>query len=118
MSSQPADGSKGLPGAALAPGCRRRRHRHVALALGWLLRLQVENRTRAFQDADSPFRLTYPADWIEAESLQETLMKVEDPRTSSALKTSLTVESRELDPASPPTLQTLVDRRVTQRRGR
>jgi hypothetical protein len=88
----------------------------VALALGWLLRLQVDNRTRAFQDADSPFRLSYPADWIEAESLQDVLLKVEDPRTVSALKTSLTVESRELDPASPPTLQTLVDRRVTQRR--
>jgi hypothetical protein len=60
--------------------------------------------------------LTYPAGWIGAESLQDVLLKVEDPLTNSALKTSLTVESRELDIGNPPTLQTLVDRRVTQRR--
>ncbi|MDP9373974.1 MAG: hypothetical protein M3Q65_16255, partial [Chloroflexota bacterium] len=29
-------------------------------------------------------------------------------------KTTLSVESRELDPASPPTLQTLIDRRIEQ----
>jgi hypothetical protein len=42
-------------------------------------------------------------------------MKVQDPLTESAFKTSLTIDSRELDPAAPPTLQDLLDRRVEQR---
>jgi hypothetical protein len=40
---------------------------------------------------------------------------VQNPLTESAFKTTLTVESRELDPAAPPTLQTLLDQRVEQR---
>jgi hypothetical protein len=52
---------------------------------------------------------------MDAQSLQDVLLKVEDPQTDSAFKTALTVESRELDPQSPPTLQTLLDRRVEQR---
>jgi hypothetical protein len=87
----------------------------VALALGWALRSQAEGRVRLFQDTNSPFRMAYPAAWGVANSLQDVLLKVQDPQTDSAFKTSLTVESRELDPASPPTLQTLVDRRVEQR---
>jgi hypothetical protein len=50
-----------------------------------------------------------------ADSLQDVLLKVEDPFTDSAYKTAMTVESREIDPASPPTLQALIDRRVEQR---
>jgi hypothetical protein len=87
----------------------------VALALGWALRSQVDGRVTQFQDPNTPFRMTYPAAWSVADSLQDVLLKVQDPRTDSAFKTSLSVESRELDPASPPTLQTLVDRRVEQR---
>ena len=87
----------------------------AALALGWLLRNQIVSRTQVFQDANSPFRMAYPAGWASVESLQDVLLKVEDPQTDSAFKTSLTVESRELDPQNPPTLQTLVDRRVEQR---
>jgi hypothetical protein len=87
----------------------------VALGLGLLLFLRTEGRTRLYQSADTPFRITYPATWIDAESLQDVLLKVEDPRADSAFKTALTVESRDLDPQSPPTLQTLLDRRVEQR---
>jgi hypothetical protein len=87
----------------------------VALGLGLLLYLSVDGRTRLYQSADTPFRITYPARWIDAESLQDVLLKVVDPRADSAFKTALTVESRELDPQSPPTLQTLLDRRVEQR---
>lgn len=87
----------------------------VALALGLLLRLQATNRTTTFKDNDTGFALTYPATWGNAESLQAVLLKVEDPRTASAYKTNLTVESRDLDPQNPPTLQQLVDRRVAQR---
>ncbi|MBK9714081.1 MAG: hypothetical protein IPO81_22675 [Kouleothrix sp.] len=87
----------------------------VALALGWLLRAQVTGRDTLFQDSDSPFRITYPATWSSADSLQDVLLKVEDPQTASAFKTTLTVESRDLDPQSPPTLQDLVDRRVAAR---
>lgn len=86
----------------------------VALALGWLLRVQTENRATVFQDTATRFRIAYPATWGTAESLMDVLLKVENPRTDSAFKTTLTVESRGIDPASPPTLQQLVDRRVAQ----
>ena len=89
----------------------------VALTLGLAMRFQVEGRVKQFQDADSPFRVSYPAAWGFADSLQDVLLKVEDPSTDSAFKTAMTIESRELDPASPPTLQDLVDRRVEQRSG-
>ena len=89
----------------------------VALALGLALRAAVERRVTQFQDPDSPFRMSYPASWGFAESIQDVLLKVENPYTDSAFKSAITVESRELDPASPPTLQTLIDRRVDQRSG-
>jgi hypothetical protein len=87
----------------------------VALALGWLLFLRVDGRTKLYQSADTPLRVAYPATWVDSQSLQDVLLKVEDPRADSTFKTTLTVESRELDPQSPPTLQTLLDRRVDQR---
>jgi hypothetical protein len=86
----------------------------VALSLGWLLRAQVSSRTTVFQDKNTPFTIAYPATWTSASSLQDVLLKVEDPNTTSAFKTALTVTSRDLDPQSPPTLQTLVDRRIAQ----
>lgn len=87
----------------------------VALALGYLLSQVVINRTRVYQEPSSPFQLEYPANWTNAESLQEVLLKVEDPTTDSAFKTTLTVEARDLDPTAPPTMQQLIDRRVEQR---
>jgi hypothetical protein len=87
----------------------------VALGLGLLLFLSVDGRTTVYQSADTPFRIAYPATWSHAESLQDVLLKVEDPQAASAFKTTLTIESRELDPQSLPTLQTLLDRRVEQR---
>ena len=85
----------------------------VALLLGWLLYHQVNDRMTIFQEQNSPFQLTYPATWSSASSLQDVLFKVEDPLTDSIFKTALTVERRDLDPATPPTLQTLIDRRVS-----
>jgi len=87
----------------------------AALALGWLLRTQIEGRVKLFEDANSPFRIAYPASWGVADSLQDVMLKVADPQTDSAFKTNLTIESREIDPANPPNLQTLLDRRVEQR---
>lgn len=87
----------------------------VALALGLLLRMQSTNRTTVFVDKDTSFGLAYPVTWGSTESLQTALLKVEDPQTDSAYKTNLSVEARDLDPSSPPTLQQLVDRRVAQR---
>jgi hypothetical protein len=89
----------------------------VALGLGLALRFQVEGQVKQFQDPNSPFRMSYPASWGFADSLQDVLLKVENPYTDSAFKSAITVESRELDPASPPTLQSLIDRRVEQRSG-
>ncbi len=82
---------------------------------GWLVMTSATTRTRTFQDEVTPLRFDYPADWIAVESLQDVVLRVVDPATPSAVKTSLAVESRPLDPANPPTLQTLLDRRVEQR---
>src|SRR4051794_4772162 len=73
----------------------------LALASGWLLRFQTEGRVKLFQDANSPFRIAYPASWGVSDSLQDVMLKVADPQTDSTFKTNLTVESREIDPASP-----------------
>ncbi len=87
----------------------------VALALGWLLREYTLSRTKVFRDETTQFQIAYPAGWSSAESLQDVVLKVENPETASTFKTNLTVEARDLDPQDPPTLQTLIDRRVAQR---
>ena len=89
----------------------------VALAIAGLLRFQVAGATTTFADRDAPLRLAYPANWGAAEPVPGTLLRVEDPRADSTFKTTLTVESRDIDPAAPPTLQALVDRRVAQQGG-
>lgn len=87
----------------------------VALLLGWLLRSATLSRTVAFQDPETGLSLKYPAAWGVADSLQDVLLKVENPLADSAYKTNLIVEARELDPQNPPTLQEFVDRRVAQK---
>ncbi|NJM05221.1 hypothetical protein HC891_01785 [Candidatus Gracilibacteria bacterium] len=87
----------------------------TALVLGWLLYQQTTSRTIAFTDAVSGVSLSYPATWIGVDSLQDVALKVQDPTADSAFKTSFVLETRPLDPASPPTLQTLLDRRVEER---
>jgi hypothetical protein len=80
-----------------------------------VVRAQATNRVTIYQDKQTAFSIAYPATWGSVESLQDVLLKVEDPQTNSAFKTMLAVETRDLDPVSPPTLQQLVDRRVSQR---
>jgi hypothetical protein len=87
----------------------------VALLLGGLLRVATLNRVSVFKDSDTGLSLQFPAAWGTVDSLQDVLLKVENPATDSAYKTNLVVESRELDPQNPPTLQEFVDRRVTQK---
>jgi hypothetical protein len=86
----------------------------AALALGWFLRGSIENRATVFQDAATGFSVTYPSTWGTTDSLKQVLLKVENPATASAFKTTLTVDRRGLDTQNPPTLPQLVDRRVTQ----
>ncbi len=87
----------------------------AALALGLVLRMQTVSRATAFQDKDTGFRIAYPATWGTVDLAPEALLLVQDPQADSAFKTTLTVEVRDLDPSSPPTLQDLVDRRVAER---
>jgi hypothetical protein len=87
----------------------------VALLLGWLLREATLNRTIAYADSETGFSLKFPAAWGVADSLQDVMLKVENPNTGSAYKTNFVVEARDLDPQNPPTLQEFVDRRVTQK---
>lgn len=86
----------------------------AALALGWLLRTSIDNRTTVFQDNNTGFSVAYPATWGTSDSLKQLMLKVENPATVSAFKTSLTVDRRGLDTQNPPTLPQLVDRRVAQ----
>jgi hypothetical protein len=87
----------------------------VALVLGWLLRETTLNRVMAYTDNETGFSLQFPAAWGTVDSLQDVLLKVENPATDSAYKTNLVVEARDLDPQNPPTLQEFIDRRVTQK---
>lgn len=87
----------------------------VALALGLLVRLQVEGRTTQYRSSpDVGFSMVYPASWRTIQPASGTLFQAQDARTNSAFKSTVTIETRELDPTSPPTLQDLVDRRVRQ----
>lgn len=86
----------------------------VALALGLLLRLQVDGRTKDYTSTNPNLSLAYPAGWRSTSSNDGALLRVENPQAASAYKTNVTVDSRELDPSSPPTLQELVDRRIAQ----
>jgi hypothetical protein len=86
----------------------------VALALGLLLRLQVEGRRETFQSTDPSFTISYPAAWRANDDVDGAILSIENPQSGSPYKANVTVETRELDPAGPPTLQELVDRRVAQ----
>lgn len=87
----------------------------LCLLGGLALMLSTTLRTASFQHEASPLRLEYPASWIGVDALDDVALRVVDPATPGGLRSSLTVEERELDPAAPPTLQTLLDRRVAQR---
>ncbi len=87
----------------------------LAFLLGLLLRFSVEGSLRSYQARDQSFSMSYPASWRSDSITNTVLLRVENPQTASAYKTNVTVEARELDPSSPPTLQSLIDRRVVQR---
>lgn len=87
----------------------------LALFIGWLIGQQILTRTQTFASQDSPFRMEFPYRWIQADTFQDVVVKKENPLTDSTYKTNVTVESRLLDTQNPPTLQTLLDRRVEQR---
>jgi hypothetical protein len=88
----------------------------VFLLIGFLISQWVGNQTKSFTSQDTPFSIAYPSGWLPVESLLEApVLKVQNPLAPSAFKTTLTVESRELDLANPPTMQQLLDRRVEQR---
>lgn len=88
----------------------------ASLLAGLLISQAVTSRTQTFAPQDDPFRVAYPAGWVPAPTLiDDALLKVQNPLTASGFKTTLTVEGRDLDPAAPPTLQDLLDRRVEER---
>lgn len=87
----------------------------LCLLAGWLLMQSATTRTRAFQSEVAPIRFSYPAGWVVGAGAENILLTVANPTTPSAFKTTLSVENRPIDPAAPPTLQTLLDRRVEQR---
>jgi|GEM_PF-488398 len=88
----------------------------ACLLAGFLLFRAADTRTKLFKAPDSTFAIAYPAGWTFGEAtLEQPLLTMQDPTSSSAYKSALTVDSRELDTSAPPTLQTLLDRRVEQR---
>jgi hypothetical protein len=87
----------------------------LCLLGGWLLMQATTGRTQSFQSDLAPLRLSYPAGWVQTSRAENILLSLTNPATPSIFKTTLSVENRPIDPASPPTLQTLLDRRVEQR---
>lgn len=87
----------------------------ACLLIGVVMMQGAVTRTVAFAAPDAPIAFAYPAGWQELESLQpNVLLKVENPLVASTFKSTLTVESRDLDMAAPPTVQQLRDRRIEQ----
>lgn len=86
----------------------------AALMVALLLRQGVVGATRTFQSDAAPFTLSYPATWHRVAPSAGILLRLEDPRAASTFKTTVTVENRDLDPAAPPTVQALADRRIAQ----
>ena len=88
----------------------------LCLVAGLLLSRSVDTRSITFKAPDAPFSIAYPLGWMAGESLlDQPLLKMEDPTSVSAYKSTLTIDMRELDATAPPTLQTLLDQRVEQR---
>ena len=87
----------------------------LALVAGLALRGQATNSTTGFSSPDLPLKFSYPANWREAATLEDTLLTVEDPTVESAFKTRLTVTTRQLDPASAPPLEELTNRLISDR---
>ena len=58
----------------------------TALLLGWLLREATVNRTIAYQDSETGFSLQFPVAWGVADSLQDVMLKVENPTTGFGLQ--------------------------------
>jgi hypothetical protein len=88
----------------------------AALLGGWILFRTVDTQVRSYNESGEPLRISIPAHWTQADNLQtDVLFASEDPETNSLFKTGLVVARRDLDPAAPPTLQALADRRVTER---
>lgn len=86
----------------------------AALLAALLLRQGIVGASRVFEADAAPFTMTYPATWDRVAPPPGTLLRLEDPRAASTFKTTVTVENRELDPAAPPTVQALADRRIEQ----
>ena len=89
----------------------------LALLAALLLRGQVENQIRTFASDQMPLQFAYPASWREISTLDAPLLAVANPLTNSPFKTTLTVDNRELDPAAPPALEELTNRRIDERSG-
>lgn len=87
----------------------------LCLLGGWLLMQSTIGRTREFTTDLAPLSFSYPAGWVATPGAENILLTIANPVTPSAFKTTITIENRPIDPASPPTLQTLLDRRVEQR---
>lgn len=87
----------------------------IAFAFALLLRVQSQSQATTFAAQDLPFQIDYPSTWMETSSLQDALLKVQDPLSSSTFKTTLLVESRDLDPSAAITLNDLVNRRIEER---
>ncbi len=87
----------------------------LCLFSGWLLMQSTTTRTRSFQDELTSLRFAYPARWVALPPPMNVVLLITNPATPSAFKTTISVENRPIDPASPPTLQDLLDRRVEQR---
>lgn len=76
----------------------------VAVLLGWLLKVNVENRTASFSGLGGALTLRYPAAWVLGKSGEGTLLTVYDPRSAAVFHPTFTVQVQPM-----PEGQTLLD---------
>lgn len=88
----------------------------LALLAGLLLRQSVTGTTVSFADKTTGLQMVYPAGFAETSTmLPDAVIKIADQYGLTPFKSSLTVESLEIDKTNVPTLQQLMDRRVELR---
>jgi hypothetical protein len=67
----------------------------VAVLLGWLLKVSVEQRTAGFNGLGGALTLRYPAGWVLGRAEDEsTLLTVYDPRSAAAFNPTFTVRAQ------------------------
>ena len=66
----------------------------VALLIGWVIKTNIEGRTRSLTALGGALTVRYPETWVTGQSTDETtLLTVSDPRSAAAINPTFTVQA-------------------------